>query len=268
MKNRLKNVMFNATVELTLLASIWILFQALPLLAADNQPTTPSPLLGKPSELSSSVATQSASLENKTVKSAPELFAKNWPADSPIGVIENYQTEIRSLIRKYDNKKGAAQIAERDRVLGQRVRKFFDFEELARLSISNHWSKLTKAQQQRFVSTFTKLVERSYLNKTREMIADYAVTYDNQDVKADSAKVSSIIKKKDLDVNVVYEMKHPSSKSGAKKEHSWVIYNVIFDNLDLLGNYKSQFNRIITQKSFAELLRIMEDRLKNPAETV
>jgi hypothetical protein len=103
MKNRLKNVMFNATVELTLLASIWILFQALPLLAADNQPTTPSPLLGKPSELSSSVATQSASLENKTVKSAPELFAKNWPADSPIGVIENYQTEIRSLILDYAN---------------------------------------------------------------------------------------------------------------------------------------------------------------------
>ena len=183
---------------------------------------------------------------------------------TPIGVIRSYEVEIRGIISKYEGKKSAKQIAERDRLLGKQVRKFFDFEELARLTLQKHWSKLSAAERQRFTDIFIKLIERTYLNKTREMIAEYEVIYDDQQLGKNSAKVNSRIKKNDVDVKVAYELKQ--QKNG--KNVGWVIYNVIFDNLDLLSNYRSQFNRIIAQKSFAELIRVMEDRLKNPAETV
>lgn len=193
--------------------------------------------------------------------------AKTWPSDSPIGVAQSYEAEIRSLIHKYDAKKTSKELEERDQALGRKVRKFFDFEELAKLSLGNHWATLKAPQRQKFTDIFIRLIERSYLHKTREMIADYAVVYDNQEIMGGHAKVSSTIKKDDLDVKVVYEMRvNPQAKTASG--HPWIIYNVIFDNLDLLGNYRSQFNRIISQKSFAELIRIMEQRLKNPAETV
>jgi len=210
----------------------------------------------------------SVSITKETLSPQPQAATTpHFSEDSPIGVIQKYEDEIRSIINRYQGKTSKAAVSERDRVLGKQLRKYFDFEELARLTLSNHWSNLNTTQRQRFINTFVQLIERSFLNKTREIIAGYKVVYEDQKIEKSRAQVNSAIKKQDVDVKVAYELKRVSAKA-AQIESTWKIYNVVYDNFDLLGNYKSQFNRIISQKSFNELMRTMENRLKNPAETV
>ncbi|HEY7957952.1 MAG TPA: ABC transporter substrate-binding protein, partial [Polyangia bacterium] len=40
------------------------------------------------------------------------------------------------------------------------------------------------------------------------------------------------------------------------------VWDVVTDEVSLMRNYKSQFNRIITDNGFPELLKRMKDKLK------
>ncbi len=195
-----------------------------------------------------------------TVDSSTKKQQRSPTAYSPTQVIQNYEKEIKDLVAKYHNKDQPHEKAERDQMLKKKVRRFFAFDELARLSLSSHWKSLSQEQKNSFVQTFRQLIERSYLRKSQDMVADYDVEYGEEEINGKQATVTSKIKKDDLDVEIVYNLRARGSR--------WMIYNVILDNLNLLNNYRSQFNRIIRKKSFAELLRIMEQTLKKPVDTV
>jgi len=38
------------------------------------------------------------------------------------------------------------------------------------------------------------------------------------------------------------------------------VYDVVIENISLVNNYRSQFNRVIAQSSFEDLLRRMKDK--------
>ena len=195
-----------------------------------------------------------ASVAKKAAKQVNKAAAKDL--NSPLAVVQEYEKDIKSILQKY--KDTSTEVARKDRAgkIRSRINRFFDFAELARLSLGERWGKLNKADRTRFQSTFVKLIERSYLDKSHRLVAEYDVEYDKQTVNGKRARVNSKIKKDDLDVYIGYEMHRPSK--------SWLIYNVIFDDLNMLNNYRSQFNRVISENSFAYLIERMEDRLKNP----
>lgn len=41
---------------------------------------------------------------------------------------------------------------------------------------------------------------------------------------------------------------------------SWKIYDAIIENVSLVNNYRSQFNRIIAQSSYGDLITKMKDK--------
>ncbi len=43
--------------------------------------------------------------------------------------------------------------------------------------------------------------------------------------------------------------------------NEWKIYDVVVENISLISNYRSQFNRIITKTSYDELVSMMRQKL-------
>jgi len=41
----------------------------------------------------------------------------------------------------------------------------------------------------------------------------------------------------------------------------WKIYDIVVENISLINNYRSQFNRIITKTSYDELVSMMRQKL-------
>lgn len=41
---------------------------------------------------------------------------------------------------------------------------------------------------------------------------------------------------------------------------SWKVYDIVIENISLINNYRSQFNRIIMKSSYKELLRRMKEK--------
>jgi phospholipid transport system substrate-binding protein len=138
----------------------------------------------------------------------------------------------------------------------------FDYAELAKRSLADHWAKLTTKQQTEFTTTLRDLIERNYARQMRTNL-DYQVVYKTEELTGAEATVTTIVKVKTkgkaTDAEIVYKMKKPESPSAA-----WMVYDVITDEVSLVRNYRTQFGKIITEKSYDELIKKMKTKLAEP----
>lgn len=128
----------------------------------------------------------------------------------------------------------------------------FDFSEMARRSLGSHWQKRTPQEQQEFVRVFTELIEGSYMSSI-EAYNGEKVVFGAERQERDYAEVDTkIATKKGEEISVVYKLRQAGS--------DWKIYDVVIENISLVNNYRSQFNRVIAQSSYDELFRKMKDK--------
>ncbi len=144
----------------------------------------------------------------------------------------------------------------------------FDYSELAKRALADHWTKLTKTQRAEFVATLRELIERNYVRQLRTNL-DYQVVYKTEELSApgDEATVTSLVKVKTkgkaTDAEIVYKMKRPEA---AAVDAPWLVYDVITDEVSLVRNYRAQFGKIIAEKSYDELLKKMKSKLSEPSQ--
>ena len=150
---------------------------------------------------------------------------------------------------KLDNQKQRAQIIDR---LRQIVYPLFDFNEMAMRSLGANWRRLNPQQRQEFVSTFTALLEKTYADQI-DLYNGQKVVYSGESIDGNYAQVDSrIIDKDGQNYSVVYRLHRVDGK--------WRIYDVVAENISLVNNYRSQFNRVIARSSFEELLKTMTQK--------
>lgn len=128
----------------------------------------------------------------------------------------------------------------------------FDFTEMSKRALGKHWAGRTAAERDEFVKLFSELMARAYLGKM-DRYAGEPITYVSERVDGDLATVASkVITAKKSEVPIEYRLRRVSDR--------WAVYDIIIDNVSLLGTYRSQFDRIIQTSSFAELLKRMRQK--------
>ena len=151
---------------------------------------------------------------------------------------------------KLDNQRQRAQVIDR---LRQIVYPLFDFSEMAMRSLGSNWRRLNPEQRKEFVSTFTALLEKTYAEQI-DLYNGQQVVYSGESIDGNYAQVDSrIIDKNGQTYSVVYRLH--------KVDGKWRIYDVVAENISLVNNYRSQFNRVITKSSVEELLKIMKQQV-------
>jgi phospholipid transport system substrate-binding protein len=123
----------------------------------------------------------------------------------------------------------------------------FDFGEMARRSLAQHWDKQKPVEQQEFVRLFTALIQRSYISKVDQHDAAGRITYRGEKVEADHATVLTTISLTNgSQLPLDYRMHKP-------RDH-WQVYDLSIDGISLVANYRAQFNKIIRTSSFETLV--------------
>jgi len=176
-----------------------------------------------------------------------ELAGAGEPTEAIRGAV-NQGVEILKNA-KLDNRKQRSQVIERLREI---VFPLFDFNEMAMRSLGPHWRRINAQQRKEFVSTFTMLLEKTYADQI-DLYNGQQVIYTGETVDGDHAQVDSRIMDKDGQAYSVTYRLH-------KVDGNWKIYDVIAENISLVNNYRSQFNRVIAKSSFDELLKTMKEK--------
>jgi phospholipid transport system substrate-binding protein len=148
--------------------------------------------------------------------------------------------------------KPAAKTKERREQLKQILFARFDFTEMAKRSLGANWRRRTAKEQDEFVRLFTDLLERAYAD-TIEFYGDEKIAYVGERLDGDFADVNSkILTSKGEEFSLNYKAHLVGGE--------WRVYDVVVENISMVNNYRSQFNRVITNASYEELLRRLKDK--------
>lgn len=129
---------------------------------------------------------------------------------------------------------------ERSRLINQTALERFDFYEMSRRMVENRWN-VSREKQEEFIALFTELLELNYLNKI-DAIKDAVITYPKTVVRDNEVMVySSIGIKQGGTYDVAYRLHLVGDE--------WRIYDVVFEGISLVQNYRSQFTAILRRGS-------------------
>lgn len=174
-------------------------------------------------------------------------------AADPMEEIKQTTDKILSIVTN-PALKPSSKAAEKEKLIRQAVDERFDWEEMARRSLATHWAKRTAEEKKEFVRLFSDLLERTYMKKVEDYSGE-KVLYDGETKDGDYATVKvKIITKKNKDISVEYRL--------GKKGNDWLIYDVSIAGVSLVNNYRTQFNSIISQSSYENLVKRLREKVE------
>lgn len=128
----------------------------------------------------------------------------------------------------------------------------FDFPDMSRRALGRHWTDRTPAEREEFTRLFTDLIARTYIGKI-DRYAGESISYLGERVDGAEASVRSrVVTAKGSQIPVEYRLHRVNEE--------WSAYDVLIENVSLVGTYRSQFERIIKAESFADLLRRLREK--------
>jgi len=115
--------------------------------------------------------------------------------------------------------------------------------------------KLTKDQCQTFEQVFTELLRVSSLKKMGRYRAD-RFEYIGEEITGDTAVVKTVAYYKEDKAALNYHLEKAT-------DGQWKIVNYVLDDIDTIRNYKKQFSRLFSKKSFDDIIQRLRDKIED-----
>ena len=177
---------------------------------------------------------------------APVIFLTFAPNAAAESAKEQLQGTMNRVIEVLRTIRGPEDIERNRSSLRQILLTRFDFTAMAEKSLGNHWKDLN-GKEQEFVSAFTDFVENSYMG-TLGSYRGEKVVYDRDRSSGESAEVDTRVVGGEGDpIKIGYKL-HLTGEQ-------WMVYDAVIDDVSIVGNYRSQFARILRTASLEELIQ-------------
>jgi len=175
------------------------------------------------------------------------------PAVTALGPRELVKSSLSRVLAIVQSQSARATEAGRRRAeIRQAAGEMFDFEDMSRRILAQHWKDRSPREQEEFVRLFTDLLERVYLTS----IVTYplaSTTFQDESINGSYAKVQSrMMGGRGEPLSIEYRLFEADGR--------WAVYDVAVDGISLISSFRSQANSILRRSPFAELLRQMQDR--------
>jgi phospholipid transport system substrate-binding protein len=129
-----------------------------------------------------------------------------------------------------------------------------DIAAVTQRTLGKHWQARTPAEQQEFIALLEQLFTKVAYPKSAEFLHGLEINFTKENITGQRAMVKTTVKHpKEGLVAVDYRL--------VQEGGMWRVQDILLDDVSLATNLQSQFNKIITENSYAELLRRMRDKL-------
>jgi phospholipid transport system substrate-binding protein len=141
---------------------------------------------------------------------------------------------------------GDANATQRRKAILTAAGTIFDFGEMAKRSLGQHWAARTPAERTQFVALFTDLMQKSYISKV-DQHGGAKMVFRSETVDGDLASVRTTIPLSNgSEMPLEYRMHTADAR--------WQVYDLSIDGISLVSNYRSQFNKVIRTDSYETLV--------------
>ena len=169
------------------------------------------------------------------------------PTEQVRGTVDKVLTIVRSF-----HPASKAQMETQRAQLVEVIYPRFDFTEMAKRSLGRHWAGRTPDEQREFVTIFAAMLGRSYADNI-ESYTSQNFLYTRESEDQSYAEVDTkIVTEERPPVTINYKL-HSVNKE-------WKVYDLVIEDISVVNNYRSQFDRVIVRSSFEDLVRVMKEK--------
>jgi phospholipid transport system substrate-binding protein len=168
---------------------------------------------------------------------------------------ESVKRTIDKVLRILDDKElqRPARLMERRRLLERVIAARFDYREMARRSLPKQWKTLSAAEQTEFVALFQSFLSASYADKI-EGYSGEKVQYLSERLEGGYSEVRTKLVSEKTEIPIDYRL--------LGRDGEWFVYDVVADGISLVRNYRSQFDKIIRESGYPELVEELRRKSK------
>jgi phospholipid transport system substrate-binding protein len=174
-------------------------------------------------------------------------------APGPRDVVQNAVTRVVTVLSDAEPPPGLRVQGDRGRAELRRVAGgLFDFEEMARRTLTRHWQDRSRDEQEEFVRLLADLLERAYLPRIEEYSGE-SIIYVGESIDGPYATVRSrVISRRRIETPVDYRLH--------LRDGRWRVYDILIDHVSFVATYRAEFNRIIQLTSYETLVETLRKR--------
>ena len=173
------------------------------------------------------------------------------PEGTALQLLRTKELELRKILG-VASKEGTPAHDEKKKKIKNMIDELFDFEELGKRSLGRHWKPRTPEERKDFLVTLRALVEKNYLMR----IADQT-TYTSQFFGEVKGKDGPEVRLRVTSGVHKYKMEFKLFERDGKL----FIFDMVIDDVSVVRNYRSQFNRIVKKEGFPALMEKMKKKL-------
>ena len=168
-------------------------------------------------------------------------------ANSPTQQIQETIQQVLAVV----NGSTAGSEATRKQALRDSIMPRFDWAEMAKQALGKHWDGVPTRQSE-FIAAFADFLGNSYVGKIGSY-KDEKILFVQETVTNNIAEVKTkIVPSKGEPTSVNYQLH--------QVQGDWKIFDVVVEDISLVANYRSQFNRILAKGSLEDLLRQLKEK--------
>jgi hypothetical protein len=236
----------------------------------ENNNSSSVPSVTEPAVTVAKVITEEPVKEEDTSKDD-----KNPAKKAIVKMLDGFKIMSENRQKYLEGKESHEQYIQKDRKLSEDVSTHIDFWDVCEKSLKydydakrkkfrkDHWAGKSQEEKKNFANLFTQLIEEIVYPIANEYFGDLQMTHKVMESKKDMVYIKTIVKNSKKRKNREFIMEwflHPTPNGG------WIVYDVAVEGERWVEGFRSQFNDVITKKSYKELIKMMKKKLTEVKE--
>ncbi len=173
------------------------------------------------------------------------------PADPAPGLVATINSVIDMAIGK-----SPAAISSALPAMRSKMEETFAIDAIVRRAFGSNWAKLNAAQQAQATDLLGRLIIRTYATDLSTGSRPTIAVTSSKLIAPERWEVASTASQDGKTVNVVYRLAPINGK--------WMVYDVLAENVSVVGNYRQQFDAHFQRGTADQLLDLLRSKLAEP----
>jgi len=154
---------------------------------------------------------------------------------------------VREVVLKDTSLKPEEMTKELKRKLWNEMSYAFNFKEMTKNVMGNHWEKRSNEEKREFIEIFTNYLRGAYARKSSHRFGEKIISLKEKQGHERARVQVDLIKRTEGQVLADFFLNRKSGK--------WQIYDVIIEGVSITNNYRRQIQSFLTRSSYEDLVK-------------
>ncbi len=159
---------------------------------------------------------------------------------------------IERIILKDISLKEGEDLEERKQELWREISNSLDLEEIAKRVMGKYWKERSPEEKKEFIELFINNVKGTCMRKTGPRFGEKIISLSEKQNSRYARVHIDLLKRQVEEVSADFRL--------IKKDGKWQIYDLIYQGVSLVHNYRSQVYSFLAESSYEELVQVLKQR--------